>query len=210
MNDEIPIIEHDDHFYNERIIQRNWGRLILGLFPRIKVYLFQAYCRHVARSHGATVGKYSVIPYSLAKKANKNLIVGEHCCISTSDIDLRAKVEIGNYVAFSRTVRILRASHDVDSPLFTTLYYDLKIDDYVWLVGCLILPRVTHIACGAVCGCGSVVTRNVPEMALVGGNPAQELRKRKCVASAYCLEDLRGGDFPRYWQCLKTKWKNRS
>jgi len=202
-------IIHDDRAYEEKITQRNWMRLILGFFARLKSYLKQAYCRRLARRRGATIGKTSIIPYALAKNANANLIVGEHCCISTSNIDLRAKVVIGDYVAISNTTQILRVSHDIDSPTFDAVFYDLEIDDYAWLVGCLILPRVTRIGLGAVCGCGSVVTHNVSPMSVVGGNPAKELRLRKCVHYAYSTEDLNSGDFLRYCRCLKAKWRGK-
>lgn len=41
----------------------------------------------------------------------------------------------------------------------------------------MIMPGVT-IGTGAVIAAGSIVTKDVPEYVLVGGNPAQIIRKR--------------------------------
>ncbi len=54
------------------------------------------------------------------------------------------------------------------------------IEDDVW-IGCrsIILPGVT-IAKNSVVAAGSVVTKNVAPFTIVGGNPAQEIKKEIC------------------------------
>jgi acetyltransferase-like isoleucine patch superfamily enzyme len=55
---------------------------------------------------------------------------------------------------------------------------DVCIGHDVWLAsGCVILSGVT-IGHGAVVGCRAVVTSNVPDYAVVAGNPAQVVRMR--------------------------------
>ena len=52
------------------------------------------------------------------------------------------------------------------------------IEDDVWLgANTIVLPGVT-LGCGCVVGAGSVVTRDVPPMTLVAGNPATVRRAR--------------------------------
>ena len=52
------------------------------------------------------------------------------------------------------------------------------IEDYVWFgIGVKILPGVT-VGEGAIVGMGSVVTRDVPPCAIVGGNPAKVIKYR--------------------------------
>ncbi len=55
---------------------------------------------------------------------------------------------------------------------------DIVVDDDVWVgYGSIILSGV-HIGQGAVIGAGSVVTRDVPPYAVVGGNPAKVIKYR--------------------------------
>lgn len=42
----------------------------------------------------------------------------------------------------------------------------------------IILPRV-HIGNGAIVGAGAVVTKDVPQYAIVGGNPAKVIKYRR-------------------------------
>ena len=51
------------------------------------------------------------------------------------------------------------------------------IEDYVWIgMNSIILKGVT-IGKGAVVAAGSVVTKSVPPMTVVGGNPAEVIKK---------------------------------
>ena len=52
---------------------------------------------------------------------------------------------------------------------------DVIIEDYVWIASrCTILPGV-KIGKGAVVASNSVVTKDVPQMAIVGGCPCKKL-----------------------------------
>ncbi len=51
---------------------------------------------------------------------------------------------------------------------------ELVIGNDVWVgQNVIILPRVTRIGDGVVIGAGSIVTKDVPDFAIVAGNPAQ-------------------------------------
>lgn len=55
----------------------------------------------------------------------------------------------------------------------------LRIESDVWIGSrVLILPGCSRIGHGAIVGAGSVVTRDVPNYAIVGGNPAKVIRFR--------------------------------
>ena len=106
-----------------------------------------------------------------------------------SDIGIRAqlngKVIIGNNVMMGPDVCIHARNHAfdrLDIPMnlqgFTT-EKPVVIEDDVWIgARAIILPGV-HIGTGAVIGAGAVVTKEVPDYAVVGGNPAHILKMRK-------------------------------
>jgi len=185
--------------YKQSIRRRSKIRFLIGLLPRSINYVKFALNRKVARLRGAKIGGGSVIPFSLAKKANKNLIIGNHCIINTDTIDLRCPVTIGNYVIITGNVSIITVSHFIDTPEWKHKYYGLTIEDYVWIpVNVMILPSCRRIGYGAVVGSGSVVVKDVNEMSVVSGNPAKEIRKRKCVHSEHLVEESQSADLLMY------------
>ena len=94
-------------------------------------------------------------------------------------------IEIGKGTILAHDVQIFSSNHNYDSGDLKFLTYDKRfvcekvvIGEYVWIgARALILPGV-HIGDGAVIGAGSVVTRDVPACAVVGGNPARVLKFR--------------------------------
>lgn len=195
--------------YDIRIKSRSKFRFFKGLYPRGKKLLIQSYINWVARKKGAKIGKCVTIPLTLAKRANANLIIGDHSSIQTDLIDLRSKVEIGNNVIIGSGVEIITTSHYVDSPDWEHKYYGIKIEDYVWLATrVFVLPSCRLIKKGAVCAAGSVVFKDIEEMSIVTGNPATHLRFRKTVHSDLVVESLLGNDFYRYCRTYLNKDKN--
>ena len=53
------------------------------------------------------------------------------------------------------------------------------IDDDVWIGGRVTILPGAHIGKGSILAAGAVVTKDVPEFAVVGGNPAKIIKYRK-------------------------------
>lgn len=199
---EIPIP------YISKIQNRSSSRYAKGLIARLIKYLKYSFVRWYAIRKGASIGKNSIIPWKLAKKANKNLIVGIDSIIETDNFDLRAAIIIGDHVIINKDVTILRLSHCINgNTLFDTLYYsDLIIEDYSWIAtGAKILPQVNSIEYGTVCGAFSVITRNTERMGVYGGNPAKRLKDHNTVFSDLVVCSLVGGDLMYYVKAKNSK-----
>lgn len=192
------MIEREFNYF-KNIQDRSSFAFVAGLFIRIIIYSKYSINRVIARKKGAVIGKNSIIPYSLAKRANKNLIVGDNVLVQTSKIDLRSRVEIGNNVIIGENVEILTCSHDIHSVNFTFQSNGISICDYAWLATkCFVLPSCRKIGYGVVVGAGAVVTKNIDDLLVVGGNPAKKISIRRTVHSNLIVPSHFGGDLVFY------------
>ena len=192
--------------YELDIQNRSLVRYYLGLGARVKRYFLFKYSRYIARKNGATIGNNVNLPISLARRANKNLIVGNNSSIQTDLLDLRAKIIIGENVIIGSGVEILTCSHNIDSPDWEFKDYGIEIEDFVWIATkVFVLPSCRKIKYGAVCGAGAVVVNNINEMSVVGGNPAKFIKERKEVHKNLVVCSLLGGDLRAYIKTRKLK-----
>ena len=123
-------------------------------------------------------------------KGKGAFVMGHHSVINQKcRLDNRGSIAIGNNVAISAEVCILTADHDMKSPKFTGRERQVSIGDYVFIgTRALIMPGVT-VGKGAAIGAGSVVTKDVPEFAIVAGCPAKQVGERYGrfeYTAAYC------------------------
>lgn len=101
---------------------------------------------------------------------------------SNTYIECIAGVTIGKYFHTGRDLTILSTNHNYKG---TKIPYDevyikkpVIIEDFVWCgIGVKILPGVT-VGEGAIIGMGSVVAKDVPPYAIIGGNPAKVIKYR--------------------------------
>lgn len=190
--------------YRQEILNRTSWHYLKGWLIRWWTNLRYAFIRSVARRNGAVIGEAVVMPWSLARKANDNLVIGSHVSIQTDKLDIRNPIQIGDHVIIGAETEIFTTSHNIDSPSFEQKDYGITIEDYVWVAGKVtLLPSCRHIGLGAAVGTGSVVVRDVESMSVVGGNPAQEFKKRKALHTDLVVESLLGGDFDAYREARK-------
>ncbi len=194
------MIDHSCIYY-KHISQRSLSHFLAGLYPRLKIWCRQELARRKARRKGAQIGKDTIILRQLAKRANRNLTVGDDTSIGSYKLDLRSPVKIGSHVIISNDSEIITTSHCIDSPEWEHKHYGIEIEDYVWIASnALILPSCRRIGRGAVIGAGAVVVRDVPPMCVMSGNPAQVLKQRKCVHDKLVIPSLLSGDLKLYWK----------
>lgn len=185
--------------YVKRITSRRKFRYVIGLMPRLKVFIKNYIFTNIARSRGAYIGRNVTLPFKLAKKANTNLIVGNNTVIQSHLLDLRSKIKIGNNVIIGRGVEIITWSHNIDSTEWEHKKYGIEIEDFCWLATrTFILPSCRKIKEGAVCAAGSVVFKNVEKMSVVSGNPAEHFKFREKVHVDLVVESLMANDLIKY------------
>ena len=128
-----------------------------------------------------SVGKNSSFMMGVEFRHGENIIIGNNCVVNKKVLlDGRGgKLTIGNNVDIAQETNIWTLEHDVNSDNHSDTGADVVIEDYVWLASRVtVLPGV-RIGKGAVVASNSVVTKNVPPMAIVAGIPAKIIGERK-------------------------------
>jgi acetyltransferase-like isoleucine patch superfamily enzyme len=193
--------------YEINIGSRTTLHFLKGLMPRSFFTFKHEIARLIAKQRGAIIGKNTVIPLSLAIKANGNLTIGHNSFIRTNKLDLRAPISIGNFCILG-LCEIITVSHYVDSPDYELKNYGIEIEDYSWITTyVLVTPACRKIGYGGVAGAGSVLVRNIEPMSIVSGNPAVHLRYRKQVHINFLPETQGGGDLVAYLRAYKNRNK---
>ena len=108
---------------------------------------------------------------SVAKLSIGNGVsIGDRTQIHCGD---RIEIGEGTFIAWDCCI-MDRDYHAIDSPVEKKA--PVSIGRHVWIVCRSIIMKGVRIGDGAVIAAGSVVTKDVPENTLVGGNPARRIR----------------------------------
>lgn len=157
---------------------RSLGAVILALVTRLEGGPWiSATVRHILKVfHGVEVAMYSY---------------GE-CMVPGA---FPRGTRVGRYVSIAPGVKAYSTNHPTDWISTHPVLYNpslglvkdrglppsapLVIEHDVWIGhGAIITPRCHRIGLGAIVGAGAVVTKDVPDFAIVAGNPARVLRYR--------------------------------
>jgi len=131
------------------------------------------------RLFGIRIGKGSVIHSGARFFCIGRLTVGDYSSVGPRCyLDARQEITIGSCVNISHDTRIYTLGHDIHSPDFRCKGNPVIIDDYACLFSNVLVMPGVRIGRGAVIYPGAVVTKDVPEYAIVGGNPARVIGKR--------------------------------
>ena len=108
----------------------------------------------------------------------RDVYIADELIIAEELVD-RDMLRIGDRVSMAPRVTLVTSSHPNESrirPVAPVKRAPIIIEDDAWLgAGAVVLPGVT-IGRGAVVGANSVVTRDVPPLTVVAGQPARAIR----------------------------------
>lgn len=147
---------------------------VIGKFGR---FMRQFFGKKILKSSGKSIlierGAYF----------SENVSIGNHSAIGENAL-LSGTIILGDHVMMGPNVTMYSKNHEysrLDIPIMNQGYQEerpIVVGNDVWLCAhSIILPGV-HIGNGVIVGAGSVVVKDVPDYAIVGGNPAKIIKYR--------------------------------
>jgi acetyltransferase-like isoleucine patch superfamily enzyme len=126
-----------------------------------------------------------------------NVTLGAKCLVGNAFFYALAPVHVGAHAIVGDGVFLCTASHDHGDVDFALVTKPIEIGDHAWLAtNATVMPGIS-IGRGAVVAAGAVVTKDVPEMSIVGGNPAREIGRRRAVHGDWVTARLSSTDVLR-------------
>ncbi len=170
-------------------LQNKLGRvlwaIVWGTVFRWSPRVFFGWRRFLLRCFGATIGKNARISPSVKVWAPWNLSVGTEAAIA-HDVDCYCvdRLTIGDHATVSQYSFLCTASHDITDPHMKLVTAPIRVGAHSWVCAGVFVSAGVCIGEGAVIGAMSVVTRNVDDWTVVGGNPARFLKFRSLARQA--------------------------
>lgn len=152
------------------------GKLSGRIRARLCKHIFNGTCNNLNVEQGAYFGN------------GRNFTVGNNVGIGKDFVCHSRTVAIKDHLMMGEDVLFQGGNHGFDRtdiPIGTAGQNNigttpLFIDGDVWIGSrAIILPGCKKIGHGSIIGAGAVVTKDVPDWAIMGGNPARIIRKRK-------------------------------
>lgn len=152
-----------------------FGKIIYQYEKRKKLHILFGFLKK---------GENIIIQPSCRIYHSEKISLGNNVLIGTGAlIEGMGTLQVGSNVILGPDVTIWTATHNYETP--SQLPYDKKIlfkpviiEDNVWIGAKAIITPGVKIHEGAIVGMGSVVVKDVPKGAVVGGNPAKILKYR--------------------------------
>lgn len=132
-----------------------------------------------------TIGSRQTWVVGLKFPAKARLVIGEGTTINYSvTISVACSVIIGKYCKLAGDIKIFdNNSHPIDylrrrgpHSLSAEDVAPVVIEDDVWIGNNCLIMKGVRIGRGAIVAAGAVVTKDVPPLTIVGGNPARVLK----------------------------------
>jgi maltose O-acetyltransferase len=140
--------------------------------------------RAVCRQLFAYCGKEACIEPRAFFNSGRKVHLGDYSSIGEGS-KIRGTVKIGNHVMMGEDVIVISWNHEfsrTDIPMTQQGFQTEKpivIGDDVWIGSRAIILAGVTIGNGAIIGAGAVIAKDVPDWAVVVGNPGRVIRLRQ-------------------------------
>jgi len=165
-----------------------WEELVLFMVHVLSGFPSHLFRKTLYRLIGLKIGSGTTIHHGLTLYTLGKITIGKDTIIGEKNtLDGRGQLTIGNHTDLASEVMIYTSQHKINDPSFAPQYARVIIKDYVFIgPRAIILPGVT-VGKGAIIAAGAVVTKDVPDFAVVAGVPAKLIAKRQLVNPTYRL-----------------------
>ncbi|WPH22437.1 acyltransferase [Variovorax paradoxus] len=170
------------------------GRISLLILGAINTFMYKAACKSVGKGsrfhQGVWIGEPRVVEIgkncflgrgliASSELVGKPLKIGDCVQINSNvRLDHTGGLIIGDRTLISEQVIIYSHDHGLD-PRSMPIAIEKIIGVDVWIgARAIVMPGCKEIGDRAIIGAGALVTRDVPEGAIVVGNPARIINKR--------------------------------
>lgn len=135
----------------------------------------------------AKIGINSKVHPTVILRQGERITIGNHCLINHNNVlqagKFKGRIVIGDFVKTGANVMMFAFNHSTELngiPMIEQDYIDgdIIIGNDVWIGAGSIIPLGVTIGNGAVIAANSVMNKDVPENAIVGGVPSKLLKYR--------------------------------
>ncbi len=132
------------------------------------------------RLFGAGVGQGVVIRGGVNISFPWRLTIGDHVWIGEGvQILSLAEVVIESHCCISQQAYLCTGSHDFSKPTFDLIVKPITIREGSWICARAFLGPGVTVGPSSLVAAGAVVHKDAPPKTMVGGNPAQEIKRFK-------------------------------
>jgi carbonic anhydrase/acetyltransferase-like protein (isoleucine patch superfamily) len=138
--------------------------------------------------------------------------MGKHCTINPY-VSVHGKVTLGDGVRIASLATLAGQNHvfsDITKPIYQQPISTkgIVIGDDVWVGANVVVLDGVTIGAHAILAAGAIVTRDVPEYAIVGGNPARVLRDRRAPTVTKVARSGIEAEAASFGKKARAQWAN--